>query len=160
MRRTCVVVANRARARFFVVDSPDSDSPEHAGHGPKLREVETLTDAEGALKGNDVFSESRSGSTRSASGARSNYDDHRQSHREEVGRRFAKRVVHAISALLRARATEKLVLAAEPHMLGLLRTAANGELSSTAELFELSEDLSRKTPAQIQSALALRGAFA
>jgi protein required for attachment to host cells len=155
MTRTCVVVANRARARFFVVEA----NGEREGAAPKLREIDELTDAEGALKGNDVFSDSRSGSNRAPGGAHSTYDDHRERHREEVERRFAKRIGLAIASFVRMRATEKLVLAADPHMLGLLRAAPSRNLPPDLELVEFADDLCRQKPEQIRAALARRGAF-
>jgi protein required for attachment to host cells len=155
MSRTCVVVADRVRARFFVVDPPPEHRP--AGEPCKLREVEALTDSEGALKGNDVFSNRRSGTNRSPGGTEFEYDDHRLRHREEVERRFAKRIAQALGTLVRGRSAEKLVLAAEPRMLGLLRPELNGHSLGGADLIELPENLSNKTPEQIQSALARRG---
>jgi protein required for attachment to host cells len=154
MTRTCVVVANRARARFFV-EVPS----EREGAAPRLREIDQLTDAEGALKGNEIFSDSRGGSNRSAGGARYNYDDHRESHREEVERRFAKRIALAIASFVRMRATEKLVLAADPHLLGVLRAAPSRHLPPDLELLELAEDLCRQKPDQIRTTLVRRGAL-
>lgn len=156
MPRTCVVVADRARARFFMVEP----APEHrpASDPPKLREFETLTDAEGQMKGNEIFSNTRSGGTR-APARNHEYDDHRQGHLREVERQFAKRVTETIGVVVRDRAPEKLVIAADPRMLGLLRTAMTRNLTNGTEVVELPEDLSGHTPERIQSALARRGAL-
>jgi protein required for attachment to host cells len=136
-------------------------APEHrpATDPPKLREVESLTDAEGSMKGNEIFSNTRSGTTGSAGGQQHTYDDHREGHRQEVERQFAKRVAQTIGVVVRDRAAEKLVIAAEPRMLGLLRTTMTGVLTDGTKVLELSEDLSRHTPEKIQSALAKRGAL-
>jgi protein required for attachment to host cells len=150
--RSCVVVADRARARLFVVDPPPPNRSL-----PKLREVEALTDSEGALKGGAVFSNTRSGTNRSPSGAEFEYDDHRERHRDEVERRFARRIADAISSWVRERSTTRLVLAAEPRLLGLLREEMLARDLNGAELEDLDENLSGKTPEQIANALARRG---
>jgi protein required for attachment to host cells len=157
MPRTCVVVADRARARLFVLDSVPRHEP--AKEVEKLREVEVLTDPEGSKKGNELYSDSRSGGDRGGGGAHGHgYDDHRDSHRDEVERRFAKRIADSIAEFARARAAERLVLSADPRLLGLLRKSMNG-LPSGTELVELPEDLSRQTPERIQATLTRRGAL-
>jgi protein required for attachment to host cells len=125
----------------------------------KLREVEVLTDPEGSMKGNEMFSETRSGSDRAPGGARYAYDDHRESHRDEVERRFAKRIAESIAELARSRSAERLVLSADPRLLGLLRKSMNGTLPNGTELIELPEDLSGQSPERIQATLVRRGAL-
>jgi protein required for attachment to host cells len=138
-----------------VVEPPPPHRP--AGEPSRLREVQALTDSEGALKGNDVFSNSRSGTNRSPGGGQFEYDDHRASHRHEVERRFSKRIAEALRAIVQSRATEVLVLAAEPHMLGLLRAQLDGAALGGTELRELSENLSAQTAEQIQFVLSRHG---
>lgn len=158
MPRTCVVVADRARARMFVLDSVQRHEP--AKDVEKLREIEVLTDPEGSLKGKDVFSDSRTGGDRGAGGAHGHgYDDHRDSHRDEVERRFAKRIADSVAEFARARAAEKLVLTADPRLLGLLRKSMQGTLPNGTELIELPEDLSKQSPERIQATLTRRGAL-
>jgi protein required for attachment to host cells len=121
---------------------------------PKLREFELMEDAEGSMKGNEIFSNTRSGTK-----GRGEYDDHRDSHRQEVERQFAKRVAETIGVAVRERSPQKLVIAADPRMLGLLRTTMSKNLTNGTEVLELPEDLSRHTAEGIQSALAKRGAI-
>ena len=157
MPRTCVVVADRARARMFVMDSVPRHEP--AKEVEKLREVEVLTDPEGSMKGKEMFSDPRSGGDRGPGGAHAHgYDDHRDSHRDEVERRFAKRIADSIAEFTRARSAEKLVLSADPRLLGLLRKSMHG-LPSGTELIELPEDLSNQSPERIQATLTRRGAL-
>jgi len=113
-----------------------------------------MKDAEGSMKGNEIYSNTRSGST-----GRNEYDDHRDSHRQQVEKQFAKRVAESIGVAVRERAPQKLVIAADPRMLGLLRGSMTKALTNGTEVLELSEDLSRHTPEGIQSALAKRGAI-
>lgn len=134
MSRTCVVVADRARARLFVTAA----GAERLGAEPSLalRELEALTDPAGEPTG----------------------DEHAERHREERERRFAKRIAGAVRELVARLEAERLVLAVEPHLLGLLRQQLHGSLHST-ELVELSRDFSWHTPQHILEALRHHGAL-
>lgn len=155
--RTCILVADRARARFFVLGTPPEHRPADAA---RLLELETLVDPEGELTGKDLFSDSHSGTNHAGSGASYEYDDHRERHRREVERRFAKRVALAAADFARNHGAEKLVLAAEPQMLGMLRPILPTALPKGVTLFELARDLSWHTPEHIQSTLSQHGALA
>jgi protein required for attachment to host cells len=135
MPKTCVLVADRARARLFVTAA----GAERFGAATSLnlRELEALTDVEVEP---------------------SNYDEHRERHREEHERRFAKRIAGAVRELLAREEAPKLVMAVEPHMLGLLRSQLNGSLHST-ELVELAKDFSWHTSQHILEALTRHGAI-
>jgi protein required for attachment to host cells len=150
--KTCVVVADRARARLFVsvprAERSGVDTP-----GQELLEVEALTDPEGELTGQQLFSSTRSGSNRSPHGATFEYDDHRQGHRSEEERRFAKRIAEAIQERLKTELPDKLIMAVEPQLLGLLRQALNGQLKQSLEVVELAKDFSWHTPRHVQEAL-------
>jgi protein required for attachment to host cells len=155
--RTCILVADRARARFFVLEAP----PEHRPGDPaRLRELESLVDPEGELTGKELFTDSHSGTNHAGSGASYEYDDHRERHRREIERRFAKRVALATAEFARNHGAQKLVLAAEPQMLGMLRPVLPSALPNGVTLVELARDLSWHTPERIQSALAQHGALA
>lgn len=156
--KTCVVVADRARARFFVT----AKGAERMGAEPadELQELEALTDPEGELTGEQLFSNTRSGSNRSPHGAQFEYDDHRDRHRDEEERRFARRMTQAIQELVDRERPTRLVLAVEPRMLGLLRQTLNGALAPSVELVELPKDLSWHTPQHIRAALLRTGAIA
>jgi protein required for attachment to host cells len=133
MFKTCVVVADRARARLFVTAA----GAERQGTVPSidLVELEALTDNEGQV---------------------GTYE-HRERHKEEQERRFAKRIAGAVRELMAREEAPRLVLAIEPHMLGLLRAQLNGSLGST-ELIELAKDFSWHTPEHILDALKRHGA--
>ena len=96
---------------------------------------------------------SRSGSNRSPHGATFEYDDHRQGHRSEEERRFAKRIAEAIQERLKTELPDKLIMAVEPQLLGLLRQALNGQLKQSLEVVELAKDFSWHTPRHVQEAL-------
>ncbi len=111
------------------------------------------------MSGNDLFSNTRSGSNRGAAGGRHEYDDHRGRHREENERRFAKQVASEIAVFARREGATKLVLAADPRMLGFLRESVPGTLPPGTELLEFSENLGSRSPEQIREALSRHGAL-
>lgn len=156
--KTCVVVADRARARLFV-SAPSAERAGVDSRGQELIEVEALTDPEGELTGKQLFSSTRSGSNRSPHGAAFEYDDHRQGHRNEEERRFAKRIADAVRARVETVRPNKLILAIEPQLLGILRQALNGRLQQSLEVVELAKDFSWHTPQHVQAALERCGAL-
>ncbi len=155
--KTCVLVADRARARLFV-DVPGPERIGVAGGGSELFEVEALTDPDGELTDRELFS-NRSGSNRSPHGAQFAYDDHREGHREEEERRFARRVASSVVARVRAEQPAKLILAVEPRLLGLLRQELNGHLRGLLEVVEVSKDLSWPHVRLVREALVRCGAI-
>lgn len=151
--KTCIGVVDRARARFFVLDAPPVHRPKD---GPRLVELEALVDPEASLPGADMFADSRGGTNHAGSGASYEYDDHRERHRRELDLRFAGRVARAAADFVRIHGAQKLVLAAEPQMLGMLRPA----LPKDVDVDELARDLSWHTPEHIRVALAQHGMLA
>jgi protein required for attachment to host cells len=155
--KTCVVVADRSRARVF---STVAGSERHGAiSGEELEELEALTDPEGELTGVQLFSSTRSGTNRSPHGAQFEYDDHRERHRDEQERRFAKRIAQALVSYLARENPKKLVLAVEPRLLGLLRPALDGKLDGKLELIAVAKDLSKHTVRHIHEALVRCGAL-
>jgi protein required for attachment to host cells len=149
--KTCVVVGDRSRARLFV----SVPAPERLGAtagGSDLLEVEALTDPEGELKDGELFS-TRGGSNRSPHGAKFGYDDHRQRHRDEEERRFARRVADAVLARFRSEEAARLVVAVEPRLLGLLRRELKGKLQAGVEVIEVAKDFSWHDAAHVRDAL-------
>lgn len=157
--KTCVVVADRSRARFFV-SVPSAERTGVEKQHQELVEVEALVDPEGELTGQQLFSSTRSGSNRSPHGVAFEYDDRRQGHREEEERRFAKRISDALRSRLRTEQPDKLILAIEPQLLGILRPVLNGQRQPPMEVVELAKDFSWHTPRHVQAALERCGAMA
>lgn len=153
---TCVVVADRARARFFILTNQEGQPPNRSR---RLEELETLVDSEAELRGTDAFSNTRSGSNRAPHGAAFEYDDHRDRHQEEVARRFARRIAPEIAELSGRLAAGKVILVAEPHFLGLLRPLLSHAFDAGTALVDIAADLSWHTPEHILSVLHRRGAL-
>lgn len=152
MKSWYLVVADKARARFLSFEWPDD--PEVDG-GPKLTELADLANPEAQLKDVELFS-GKSGRTNNSNGQGAGYDDHRSRNRDHHNERFAKQVAETVEAHLYERKPPRMVLAAEPQMLGLLRRALNPAKLRDLELTELSEDLSGQSLSQIHKVLAQR----
>ncbi|MCC6208499.1 MAG: host attachment protein [Gammaproteobacteria bacterium] len=154
MNHYCVIVADRARARFFCLDPaavPELES------GPNLVEIRDLINPEASLPGRETWSETRSGCNMARGGSAHGYDDHRDSHEEEFNRRFARRIAAGAHELLRQYRPRRLVLAASSHMLGLLRGALTLPAGSNIEVREAGKDLTHMPPLEIQRHLAGAG---
>jgi protein required for attachment to host cells len=150
-----VVVADGASARFFSVESPAQPALES---GPRLFERDDLVNTEHELGGGDKYSTTRSGLNLNPRGGPSHgYDDHRAQHEQEHERRFARDIAARALSLAQEHRAGHLVVAAERHMLGLLREALEIPVKSGIEVSELAKDLTRLAPAQVYEHLAAAG---
>jgi protein required for attachment to host cells len=149
-----LLVADAARARFITLQPPDELTPDQ---GSRLVEHSDLVNPEAELPDRELFSE-RSGRTHgSPSGSAHGSDDHRARHREELERRFARRVLEAAQRFVAERSLGRLVIAAEPHLLGVLRAELERHPLSGASVVDIAEDLSRRALDDIAAVLAHRG---
>jgi protein required for attachment to host cells len=150
MGNYCVLVADRAKARFFVLE--ESAMPELES-SPTLVEREVLSNAEATMSGREKFSDAKSGRNTGAAGAHG-YDDHRSNHDNETSRRFAQQVADKALTLARQTKAYHLVITAEKQMLGTLRQALNGSNGSQLDITEVAKDLTRFSPGEIHRYLA------
>ncbi len=143
----CVVVADGAHARFLLTET-------RAGmlQRPVLRLVENvkMENPEHTLKGRRDARKIRSGRDERSPHS---YTDHRDPHDLELMRRFAGKVAQQLSAMLEKRASA-VVLVAEPHMLGLLRTAVAPVVKSGVPVQELARDYTWCTSVELERHLA------
>ena len=150
-----VVVADGTCARFFTLDAAAQPSLES---GPHLSEHEDLVNAEHKQGGRDKYSSTRTGLNLNPRGGPSHgYDDHRAQHEQEHERRFAVDVTARAVSLAQQHQARCLVLAAERHMLGLLRDALQIPVKSGIEVRELAKDLTKMTLAELHDHLAAAG---
>lgn len=149
----CVLVANATRARLFTLEPaavPEMES------SPRLVEQQMdLVNSEDELAGKDLWSDPKSGRNRSeAAGVAHGYDDHREQHLEQHKQHFARQIAaQAIRHALDNQA-RYLVIAAEKHMLGLLRNAIEIPAQSGLKIVEVAKDLSKRSPQEIHENLA------
>jgi protein required for attachment to host cells len=151
-----IIAADGARARSItaeVVDDPDIEG------SPRLEEHESIGNPLGDLPAREVYRDrpSRKPSGRGPHGAGPVTDDHREQHDAEDERRFARDLVALAQRLVNEREVTRLVLAAAPRFLGVLRGELEPLRSSGIELIELPLDISSQSLAQIRDALVRRG---
>jgi hypothetical protein len=155
-RRFCVLVADSARARILVIAGGDADlEPTRSA----LTEVAALTSPERRARDSELFSDPRPGLRRAGPhGPRHGTDDHRERERREARRRLAELAAAEADAVCRRTGASRLVVAASPAMLGLLRPALD-RCSGASPLarVERARDLSMLTPPAIHDALAQAG---
>jgi protein required for attachment to host cells len=153
MKPWYVVVADKGRARFISLEWPED--PDVEG-GPKLSELSELVNAEAKLKDTELFTgkTGRNNTTNGHWGA--GFDDHRDRQRAQNNERFAKQIADVIEKRVRELRPPRVVLAAEPQMLGHLRGKLNAALFHDIELTELSQDLSGQSLSQIHKVLVQR----
>ena len=153
MSRYCVVVADGARARFFSLEEADIGES-----GPNLVEHDVLVNPEAESAGKDIYSNDKSGRNAAPMGAGAHgYDDHRDSHSDELEHRFAKKVAHeAVTAASQRQAT-RLVVVADKRMMGHLRSVIVVPPTAGFRVSELAKDLSKLSLTELHAHLASDG---
>lgn len=151
MSEFLVVVVNRTKARFFTLEKPRV--PEYES-GPNLSECKELLNPTQDLAGKDLWANVKTGRNQGSGGQSHAYDDHRQNHLMEFERRFAQAIADEIVNLSQKHHTRKLILVAEPQILGLLREALTSPLFKDLKIQELAKDLCQLKPLEIHKHLA------
>lgn len=153
MRKKCVIVADRARARVLSFDPTSTH-----GRATRLHEERDLVNPELQEHSNERFSHGRSEARSHTNGHAFSLDDHRESHDLESERKFAGRAVTEALAVAQSLGTTEIILIAEPKMLGLLRKATdeNHELKGF-EVKSLSKGLSKRPLGEIEEIILGEG---
>ncbi|NER29800.1 MAG: host attachment protein [Symploca sp. SIO1C4] len=151
-----VAVVDGTRARFFSLEQVQL--PEYES-GPNLVERETLFNRAKELAGKELWASVKTGRNQGKGSQGHAYDDHRQNHLSEFGRRFAQIVANQIAKMAQVEQAQRLILVAEPQILGLLREVLapllprNPQLKNL-QIQELAKDLSKLKPIEIHQSLA------
>lgn len=147
-----VVVADSGRSRVYALEPKVAEG---ATKIPPLREVAALVNPARRSRDNEVFSDSRPGLRQGAGGGTAHgVDDRRNSHKDELDRRFAVDIVDKVLEVSRGLGAHTIVLAASPNMLGFLRSRTGKWSEAGHEVEELARDLTQLTPAQLHDRLA------
>ncbi|TVR31458.1 MAG: host attachment protein [Spirochaetaceae bacterium] len=138
--KTCIVVADAARARFFARD------------GDKLEERESLLHAEGRMHEGDLVTDKGADVHEStAPSARSGHTAERaRKHEAEV---FAKQVAERVHHERVGGQLDHLIVVASPGFLGLLRDKLDKPTSKLLA-HTVDKDLSKARPEEIEAAVA------
>lgn len=154
MISTGLIIIDSVRARFLALDPSPSDPDEP----PRLVEYNALTDSEAHLGDQQVFANLKGGRNRApGAGPAHAYDDHRAQHRLEDHRRFVHEVAKRARSFVEERDLLKLVLVAEPKMLGVLRAELEPNLPSGISVAEVAADLGKRSVPAIRAALEQKG---
>jgi protein required for attachment to host cells len=116
-----------------------------------------LVNPERNLALREEFSSQSGGNRAPPRGASHAYDDHRARHRDELERRFARRIAAAAARLIRRETPGWFVVVAEPRLLGMLRAPLDAALPPSVPRTELSGDLSWHALPHIRELLERRG---
>ena len=155
MSKFLVTTINGAVARFFTLES--AALPVQGLDNPMLVEHESMTSAEGELPGKALWSNIQSGRNRGASGKAHRYDDHRQSHKIEFERRFAKSIAANLLNLTKVEQVRQLIIIAAPQILGMMREVFTPSLPKQLKMNELARDLCHLKPHELHDYLAKTG---
>ena len=149
MKRACIAVVDATRARLYTFE--EGGDPAH-----QLAEVKDLVNPGRRLRVGEMVSNYEPGVETSQGGARarSQTDDHRDAHVEELDSKFAREVVESIEALVDEDGYRHLIVVASPKMLGLMRQADGVLHRPDLTIDEISRDLARLTSPQLHDHLA------
>jgi protein required for attachment to host cells len=152
----CVLVADGARARLLSLELGAAGDSQGRGK-PRLFERADWIHPEHRMKEHELFPEKHTDAATQVGGRHYTLEDHRHAHERELDRRFASELAEEIGRFVRHTPTSRLVIVADPRMLGVLR----GELShieqSGVHLTALAKDLTRSTSTAIQEHLEREG---
>lgn len=150
MNDCCVVVADAARARLYLLEMA-----EDLNAGSRLVEKADVSDAKYLARGTEAPRARSERNTNRQMGPAHPYGEKRKVHRLAVEDRFAHDVAREAQRLTRGWIRGVVVLVAEPRMLGLLREPLRSALKEDIELKELAKDYMHVAPAELQKRLYL-----
>jgi len=152
-KRTCVVLADAARARIFTVERKPGQGGRPA---PALEERRDLINPERRLRDSEKLSDSRPGSRQATpAGPAHTVDDRRDARTDEVDRKFAVEVAREVGVVAREQDAGGILVVAPPRLLGKLRKAWMP--ASGVEVLYVGLELTSNTPAEALTRLTRAG---
>ena len=151
MNKVLVVAIDGTTARFFTCEA--AGFPEDDGCA-RLVEREQLGNPSKSMHGQELWANTKTGRNRGSNGQALADDDRRQKHVLEFERQFAKRIATKISELNQQFSAQKLLVVAEPQILGIVRDSLSSVLSKDLRIAELAKDICHLTPHDIHEYLA------
>lgn len=151
MTQSLVAVIDGSKARFFTLEQ--AAMPEYES-GPNLVEHESLANTAKEMQGKDLWANTKTGRNRGSSGQAHGYDDHRNNHIGEFERSFAKEIVSHLVDLAQTSNSQRVLLVAEPQVLGFVRDALTPVAPKNLQIQELAKDLCKLKPQEIHEYLA------
>ena len=154
MNRSCIVVADASRARLHTFE--ELAAP-RGNRSQELHEVVDLVHPARRIRPCELFSDTRPGSDRAPSGRGFGLCDRRDASMRQMDRRFAAAIAAELERVVAEGGCRTVIVAASPHMLGLLRELTRGLVRAGVEVHEIDRDLVRLSPSALQDFLAERG---
>jgi len=148
MANCFVITADGARARMFVLEKDTA-----LQSGSRLIEKIDLINTDYTARGTDAPGVRTERNTSRQSGPMHPQDAERGRHRIEVERRFAREIAAHASAMMQAKGAGKLIVVAEPRMLGLLRRPLRVAAGKRAAIDELARNHTHLTPSRLHRRL-------
>lgn len=152
VRNYCVLVADAARARVWVLDMDRSGGTAIS----ELVDVAEITNPMLRARNVDLVSDSGTGRRGGARTPLHATPDHRDQHRRDIERHFAAQVAEEAAAVWRRYPSCELLVVASPGMLGLLRPAIDRQIGGNGQIHlrELARDLTKLTGPALHDLLA------
>ena len=152
MNRTCIVVADAGRARFYGVAATNAPRVKTT-----LVEKTVLTnELDLRARGESVTGKVRTETNSDrGSGPVHPMAAQRERHRAELDRRFCADIVRELGHIVGDWNEGTVVLVAPPHMLGLIRENTRNSLRHEIELKELAKDYAHLGAAELRDRLDL-----
>jgi protein required for attachment to host cells len=147
-----VAVIDHSHARLFALT--ESDFPEQSP--PVLLEQQHISNPMADQTAQALWTNIQSGHNRATVSHTHGYDDHRDDHLREFDRRFATQIVNELLTLHNEHQSDRLILAAEPQILGVVRNVLSLNQVKSLKVRELAKDLGKFSPPEIHQYLADR----
>jgi protein required for attachment to host cells len=144
MANCFVIVADGARARMFVLEK---DAELQAGS--RLVEKIDLVNTNYTARGKDAPGVRSERNTSRQAGPVHPQDAERDWHRMELERRFAREIAAHASAMAKSGGAGKVIVVAEPRMLGLLRRLLGTAFGKRVLISEIARNHTRLTPSRL-----------
>jgi protein required for attachment to host cells len=153
MNKYLVAVVDGARARFLTLEPIDILIDESKCH---LIEHKGLLNSAKELQGKELWTTTKTGRNQGAGSQAHAYDDGRENHLNEYGRRFARAIADEIIEFTQRQSIQQLVLVSESQILGILRESVIPLLPSTLNIQVIAKDLCKLKPSEIHEYLAAK----
>ncbi len=150
-QQVLVAVIDGAKARFLTLEEPEL--PE-CQSGPNLVEQKSLFNPAKELQGKELWASVKTGRNQGLGNQAHTYSDRRESHVSEFERRFAVAIANEIVNITQTKHIQRLLLVAEPQILGLMREVATPSLPKNLQIQDLAKDLCKLKPLEIYEYLA------
>ena len=149
MANCFVIVADGARARMFLLEKVPALQA-----GSRLVEKIDLVNTDYTARGRNAPGVSSERNTSRQAGPIHPQDAERDRHRIELERRFAREIAAHASAMIKAGGAGKLILVAEPRMLGLLRRPLRAAAGPRVTISEIARNHTHLTLSRLHQLLA------